>query len=392
MKSDGMKALTGAYAIAEAMRQIEPDVVAAYPITPQTPIVEQFAKFVANGVVRTKMIRVESEHSAMSACIGACAAGARAMTATSSAGLALMWEMLGVASGLRLPIVMAVANRALSAPINIHCDHSDSMGARDHGWIQIYSENAQEAYDNFIMAVKIAEHRDVMLPVMVMQDGFITSHGVQNVTLLEDNIVGDFVGSYEPPYTLLDTKNPVTFGSIQLQDFYFETKRQQEHAMETAKSVIKEVADEFWHVSKRRYGYFERYKLEDAEAVIVTMSSTAGTTKAVIDRMRARGKKVGLLKIRVFRPFPYKEIAAALKDTSYIGVLDRSMSYGAYPPLYTEIRNALYSLTSRPKVQSYVFGLGGREITENEIENVFNELLEGELTESMKYIGCRGEE
>ena len=230
--------LTGAYSAAEAMRQINPDVVAAYPITPHSPIVERFAQFVADGKVDTEMIRVESEHSAMSACVGACAAGARVMTATSSAGLALMWEILGVASGLRLPIIMNVVNRALSAPINIHCDHSDSMGARDLSWIQIYSENAQEVYEHNLLALKLAERKDVLLPAMVCQDGFITSHGVENVEIFPDETVRKFAGEYKPEKYLLNLKDPVTFGPLQLTDYYFETKRRQEAAMKKAKAAF----------------------------------------------------------------------------------------------------------------------------------------------------------
>ena len=384
-----IKALTGDQAVAEAMKQINPDVVPAYPITPQTEIMMDFAKFVADGVVDTEMIRVESEHSAMSACVGASAAGARAMTATSSAGLALMWEILGVASGLRLPIVMNVVNRALSGPINIHCDHSDSMGARDMSWIQIYSENAQEAYEHSVLAVKLAEHKKVLLPVMVMQDGFITSHSLERVELLDDTKVKKFIGEYKPYKPLLDVKNPVTYGPLQIQDAYFETKRQQIDAMENAYKIFLEIGKELSKITKRNYYYFEEYKTKDAKAVIVVLNSTAGTTKTVIDKMRKEGKKVGLLKIRLFRPFPYKEVANALKNIKVVAILDRSESFGANAPLFGEIKNSLYGLAKKPELQRCVFGLGGRDISEEDIEKLFEDLLKNKVSDKLRFIGLR---
>ena len=384
-----IKALTGDEAVAEAMKQINPDVVPAYPITPQTEIAMTFAKFVSDGIVDTEMIRVESEHSAMSACVGASAAGARAMTATSSAGLALMWEIVGVASGLRLPIVMNVVNRALSSPINIHCDHSDSMGTRDLSWIQIYSETAQEAYEHTILAVRLAEHKKILLPVMVMQDGFITSHSLENVEVLEDSRIKKFIGEYKPYKPLLDIKNPVTYGPLQLQNDYFEMKKQQADAMEHAYKIFLDIGKELTKITKRDYYYFEEYKTKDAKAVIVVLNSTAGTAKAVIDRMREQGKKVGLLKIRLFRPFPYKEVANALKNLPVVCVLDRSESFGANAPLFSEIKNSLYSLNKKPKLQSCIFGLGGRDISEEEIEKLFLDLLKNKITEKVRFIGLR---
>ncbi|MBN2043318.1 MAG: pyruvate ferredoxin oxidoreductase, partial [Candidatus Aenigmarchaeota archaeon] len=357
--------------------------------TPSTPIVETFAKFVADGKVDTEMVRVESEHSSMSACVGASAAGVRVMTATSSAGLALMWEILGVASGMRLPIIMSLANRALSGPINIHCDHSDAMGARDLSWIQIFSEDAQEAYENTLLAVRLAEHPDVLLPAMVCQDGFITSHGVQNVTIQDDITARKFLGERKPWKTLLNINDPVTFGPLELTDYYFETKRQQEEAMTHAKRVFLEVGEELSQITGNKYGYFEEYQTKDADAVIVAMNSTAGTAKSVIDRMRKEGKKVGLLKIRLFRPFAYDEVGKALSKAKTVGVLDRSASFGAHHPLFSEIRNSLYDIHSKPGLQSYLYGLGGRDIYEKDIEKVFLELLEGK-TGPTKYIGLRG--
>ena len=380
------KALTGGEAVAEAMRQVNPEVVAAYPITPQTIIMEKFSEFVADGIVDTELICVESEHSAMSACVGASAAGIRTMTASSSAGLALMWEILGVASGLRLPIVMPIVNRALSGPINIHCDHSDSMGCRDHGWIQIYSENAQEAYENTLLAVRLAEK--VLLPAMVCQDGFITSHGVENVKIFEDDKVRKFLGSYKPNKPLLDVNNPVTYGPLQLTDYYFETKRQQEPAMEEAKNSYLQIGKELSKITGSEYGYFEEYQLKDAKAAIVVLNSTAGTAKAVIDKLRKNGKKVGLLKPKLFRPFPYKEIGNALKNIGSIAVLDRSESYGAYAPLFSEIKNACYDAKSKAKLHSCIFGLGGKNIYESDIESIFDKLLTNKLKDK-EYIGVR---
>ncbi|MFH0956619.1 MAG: transketolase C-terminal domain-containing protein [Candidatus Aenigmatarchaeota archaeon] len=383
--------LAGNYAIAEAMRQINPDVVAAYPITPQTSIVETFSKFAADGKVDTEMVRVESEHSAMSACVGASAAGARAMTATCSAGLALMWEIVGVASGLRCPIVMPVANRAISAPINIHCDHSDAMGAKDLSWIQIYNETGQEAYENVFLALRLAEHPDVQLPVMVCEDGFITSHCVQNVKIYDDAAMKAFAGERKAENSLLDLKNPVTVGAIELQDYYFESKRQQEEAMKNALRVYLEVGKELSKLTGNDYGYYHGYKLEDADVVIVTMSSTAGTAKGVVDRMRAQGKKVGLLKVRLFRPFPYEVIAKALEGKKAVAVLDRSMSFGANAPLYAEVKNALFDSKNKPKLQSYVFSLGGRDILGSHIEHAFSEMLSGKVSHEVKYLGLRGD-
>jgi pyruvate ferredoxin oxidoreductase alpha subunit len=384
-----VKPLTGNYAIAEAMRQINPDVVAAYPITPQSSIVETFSRFANDGKVDTEMVRVESEHSAMSACVGASMAGARAMTATCSAGLALMWEIVGVASGLRCPIVMPVANRALSAPINIHCDHSDSMGARDLGWIQIYSETAQEAYDNVFFALKLAEHPDVQLPVMICEDGFITSHCVQNVKVYDDDAVKRFIGERKPEFSLLDFKNPITVGAIELQDYYFETKRQQEEAMKNVPKAYLEVGRELSKITGSDYGYFHEYRTKGADTVIVAMSSTAGTARNVVDNLRAKGKKVGLLKLRLFRPFPYDAVAKALVGKKVVGVLDRSFSFGANAPLFGEVKNALFDSGKKPKLQSFVFGLGGRDILESDIEQAFGVLLSGKVSEEAKYLGLR---
>lgn len=383
------KALTGAEAAAEAMKQIDPDVVPVYPITPQTGIVEAFADFSADGLVSGRIINVESEHSAMSAAIGAAAAGTRAMTASSSAGLALMFEMLGVASGLRLPIVMNIANRALSAPLNIHCDHSDSMAVRDMGWIQIYSEGAQEVYDHNFLALKIAEA--VKLPAMVMQDGYITSHLVERVETVNESSIRDFIGDYRPEFSLLDVDNPVTIGALQLPDYFFETKRQQIEAMEQAGVFYEKAAQELSAVTGRAYPKLETYRLEDAQVAIMVLNSTAGTARVVVDELRdKKGMKVGLIKPRLFLPFPQKELREAVVNVQALGVMDRAVAYGSDAPLCKEVRNALFETANRPKVQSYVFGLGGREIFAENIESAFQELMNGKISESqVKYIGLR---
>ncbi len=384
------QAITGAEAVAYAMKQINPDVVAAYPITPQTPVVEYFAKYVADGVVDTEMIPVESEHSAMSAVVGAAASGARAFTATASVGLALMHEVVFIAASLRLPIVMAVANRALSGPINIHCDHSDAMAERDSGWIQLWAENAQEAYDFTVMAYKIAEHKDVRLPVMVNFDGFIISHGVEVVETIDDELVKNFVGKQEKIYPLLDTSNPVTYGSIDMYDYYFEHKRQQIEAMKHVPRVFKEIAEEFAKISGRKYDLVDGYMLDDAEYVMVALGSTAGTIKHTINELRKEGKKVGLLKPWMFRPFSKEEYQRLLTGRKAVVVLDRSASFGAEAPLYQSVKSAIYEVASKPQMGSYVYGLGGRDITPHHIRQAFEDAFSGNLiVDEERYLGLR---
>lgn len=377
------KPLSGAEAGAEALRQIGIEVFPFYPITPQTPIAEAFIKIVTKGACDAQIINVESEHSAMSAAIGAAAAGTKTATATSSQGLALMSEIVWIASGLRLPILMPVANRALSAPINIHCDHSDSMMCRDSGWIQIYTESAQEFYEHLILAFKVAKDPNVFLPAMVMTDGFITTHQIERVKIFDDNEITNYLGEYKPPYDLLDIKNPILVGPFALQDSYFEFKISQEEAMENVKEVFKKESEELKKITGSDYDYFEKYQLDDADYVIVVMSSTAGTTKAVIDKLRKKGEKVGLLKPRLFRPFPYKEIEESLSGKKAVAVLDRSLSFGANPPLYAEIKQAV---GDKVPIQKYVFGLGGRNIFEEQIEKVFEELKKGEIDNKIKWI------
>ena len=386
--------LSGNEAAAFAMKQINPDVVAAFPITPSTEIPQYFSSFVSNGTVDTEFVAVESEHSAMSACIGAEAAGARAMTATSSNGMSLMWEMIYIASSLRLPIVMSLVNRTVSGPLNIHNDHSDAMGVRDSGWIMLFSENNQEAYDNLVMAHRIAEHKDVLLPLMVCQDGFITSHSIENIELIEDEKVKEFVGTYKPTEYLLNSENPVAIGPLDVQTYLFEHKIQQADAMANAKKVILEVAEDFEKMTGRKYSFFEEYKLDDAEIAIVCMNSTAGTTKFVVDKLREQGIKAGLLKIRVFRPFPAEEISKALSHLKAVAVLDKADSLNtAGGALYTDITSAMYVNKFNVPMINYIYGLGGRDTKIDEIEDVYKDLQKIVETNNIgnpyRYFGVR---
>lgn len=387
------KGLTGDGAAAEAMRQIDPDVVAAYPITPQTEIVERFAEFVAEGAVSTEFVAVESEHSALSACCGAAASGARAITCTASQGLALMHEVLFIAAGQRLPIVMPVVNRNLSAPINIHADHSDAMASRDCGWVQIYCQDAQEVYDSTIQAVRIAEHPDVLLPVMVCLDGFITSHSMERVEVLPDEVVKQFVGEYRGPYNLLDVDNPATVGILAGPPHLFEHKVGQYQAMEPTTRVIREIGREFGELSGRAYDLVEPHQMDDAEIAIVVMSTAAGTARLAADRARARGIKAGVLRIRSFRPFPMDEVVAQLSGKKVVAVLDRAAAPGAPgAPLFSDVRTALYDQSSRPNVVSYVFGLGGRDLTVDMVAEVFARLAATGKTGGVparQYLGVR---
>ena len=388
-------AATGNTLVAEAIRQCSPDVIPAYPITPQTTVVEELAKFVANGRMHAEYVNVESEHSAMSSAVGASAAGARVATATSSQGLALMWEVLHIAAGMRLPIVMFNANRALSAPINIHCDHSDVMGARDTGWVIMFAETAQEAYDNTIMAFRIAEHPDVLLPVMSTADGFITTHSIDRAEIMDDASVTEFVGEYEPTYDLLNFDKPVSHGNFAgLGGPYFEFKKQQRSAIDASMPVIKAVGAEFSELSGRPFDVVEGWGMEDAEVAIVVIGSTAGNARHVARQMRKNGVKAGVLKVRVFRPFPAEEIRQALSGVKAIAVLDRSESFGAEgAPLFLEVRSALYDLDRRIPMVNYIYGLGGSDVRIELIERVFNDLTDlasGAVQPfGMQYLGTR---
>lgn len=386
--------LSGNEAIAIALRQINPDVFPAFPITPSTEIPQYFASFVANGQVDTEFIPVESEHSSMSAAIGASAAGARSLTATSSCGLAYMWEELYIAASNRLPLALALVNRALSGPININCDHSDSMGARDAGWIQIYAENNQEAYDNMVQAFRISEHKDVRLPIMICQDGFITSHAVENIELLEDADVKNFVGEYEPEDYLLNPECQMAVGPYSITDYYMEAKRNQAEGTRNVSRVVKEVAEDFEKLSGRKYGLFEEYRMEDAERAVVIIGSAAGTTKDAVDRLREQGEKVGLIKIRLFRPFPADEIAEALKNVKAIAIMDRAESYTNHGgPLGADVMSALFRARSQALAINYVYGLGGRDVRVEDMENVYETLkqviADGDAGEMYRYMGIR---
>ena len=386
--------LSGNEAVAVAMRQIDPDVMGAFPITPSTEIPQYFAQYVADGKVHTELVTVESEHSSMSVCIGAAAAGGRAISATSSCGLALMYELLYVAASSRLPIVLAVSTRALSGPININNDHSDAMGARDAGWIQIYAENNQEVYDNYVQAFPIAEA--VRLPVMICMDGFITSHAVENIELLEDGEVKDFVGEYHPEHSLLKAGETMAVGPYDVTHYYFEHKKQEAEAMKDAKQAILEQGKRFGDQFGRTYGFFEEYCMEDAEEALVLIGSTAGTAKAAVDQLRAQGKKVGLIKLRVFRPFPAEELAQALSHCKAVAVMDKSEGFSSCGgPIFAETRSALYDLEQRPKLINVVYGLGGRDVSTGDIAALYQRLEHiaetGEIGEVYTHMGVRGE-
>jgi pyruvate ferredoxin oxidoreductase alpha subunit len=384
--------MSGNQAAATAIRQINPDVIAAFPITPSTEIPQYVSSFKADGLIDTEFIAVESEHSAMSACIGASAAGVRAMTATSSAGMALMYEMLYVAASDRLPIVLAAVNRALTGPININADHSDSMGARDAGWIQLYSENAQEAYDNLLMANRIGERPDVMLPVMICQDGFITSHGIENITIEDDEKVKQFIGEYRPEKYLLNPDESLAVGPYSISPYVIEMKKAAHEAMKNAKQAVADVSADFAKTFGREYGYFEAYRMEDAEYAALLMSSAAGTCKDAVDALRAKGVKAGLVKLRMFRPFPAEELAEALRGLKAVAIMDRSDGFSATAgPLNAEVRAALYG-KANIKAAGYIYGLGGRDIRVEDFEEVFAELenlAKGKDLPYCRYIGVR---
>ena len=383
--------LSGNEASAYAMKQINPDVVAAFPITPSTEIPQYFSTYVANGQVDTEFVAVESEHSAMSACIGAEAAGARAMTATSANGLEYMWEMVQIASSSRLPIVMTLVDRAISGPLNIHSDHSDAMAVRDSGWIMLASETNQEAYDNLIMANRIAENKNVMIPLMVLQDGFITSHAIENIELIEDEKVREFVGKYKPEHYLLNRKEPIAVGPMDLQPYLTEHKKQQAIAMENAKQVILDISKEFEMLTGRNYDLFENYKMDDAEYVIVCMNSTAGTVKNVVDKLRDQGIKAGLLKIRVFRPFPGEEIAKALSNAKAVAILDKVPLLNCTGgPLFEDIVSSMFVKNVHVPTINYTYGVGGRDVTEEQIEKVYSDIQNlKDMSNPYRYLGLK---
>lgn len=404
MPKQKLMGLNGDEAVAYATKQVNPDVVAAYPITPQTIIVERYSEYVADGEVDTNFVAVESEHSALSTSVGASAAGARAFTATAANGLALMWEILYIASGLRLPIVMAVVNRALSGPINIHNDHSDGMGARDSGWIQIYCENAQEVYDSSIMAWRIAEHLKIQTPIMICLDGFTLSHTMENVMTIDDETIKKFVG--ERPFIeveghmgkgelRLNPDMPFTMGPLDLQDFYFEHKIHQVEAMNNALKYIKDIDEEWAELSGRKYEYLVPYLMDDAEVAVIGLGSAMGTVRYVVNELREEGVKAGMVRMRLFRPFPTEALIKAIGDLPVLGVMEKCISFGApASPLMEEIMTAYYDEEKKPLIANYVHGLGGRDTSKKMVREVYDSLLkikkDGKVKTRMSYIGVRG--
>lgn len=385
--------LIGDDAVAYAVKQCDVDVVAAYPITPQTLMVETYSQFVADGEVNTEFVCVESEHSAMSASVAASLTGARVFTATASQGLALMHEILYIAASYRCPIVMGVANRTLSGPINIHCDHSDAMGSRDSGWIQIFVENPQEAYDTTIQAFKISEDLEISLPISVNLDGFIVTHCMERVELLEDEEIKEFLPQRKALFKL-DPADPITVGPLVLFDNFFEVKYQQVEAMKKVAAKIREVENEYASKFDRKYSSIQTFGMEDAEAAILCMGSTAGTTRHVVKELRKDGKKVGLIKVRLYRPFPAEEIIEAVKGVKALTVMDRSLSLGTFGgPLYNDVRNVLYDIKERPKVDSVIYGLGGRDVTTSDIKAVFKNAImtakSDKIQDTVNYLGMR---
>lgn len=362
--------IEGSLAIADAVRLARVDVIAAYPITPQTHIVERLAEFVANGEIDGQYIPVESEHSAMSACLGSSAVGARTFTATAGVGLELMHEVLYLAPSLRLPLVMAVANRALSGPLSIWGDHSDIMSTRDCGWITIFAENAQDAFDQTLCAFKISENRDVLIPAMVCIDGFHVSHVIESYVSLEQKDVDGFLPPYKYPYPL-DPAKPVTIGAFGIPAYYSEVKKSQEVAMRASKEVVLQVWDDFYKMTSRRYMPVEKYRTENVEVLLLTMGSFSETAMAAIDKLQEEGMKVGLIRLRLWRPFPFDEIIASLADARTVIVLDRAISFGGVlGPVCSEIKAAFYSEKKRPQIIGFTAGIGGRDISAGTFEDI----------------------
>lgn len=386
----------GNFAAAQAMRQVQIDVVAAYPITPSTPIVEGYAKFLADGYVEGEFVMVESEHAAMSGCIGASAAGGRVATATSSQGFALMVETLYQASGMRLPIILNVVNRALAAPLNVNGDHSDMYLGRDSGWIQFDAYNAQEAYDLNFIAFKVAEDHSVRLPAMIHQDGFLTSHTAQGVRTITDDEAYNFVGEFKPMNDMLDLDHPVTHGVQAEEDWHFEHKaRQHRDLMLNVFPKIQEAFDAFEKLTGRKYNMVEKYNMQDAEIAVVCMGTSVETACEVAQELRDQGIKAGVVGLRVVRPFPFKEIGDALKGLKAIAALDRSSPNGAPGMLFNEIAGALFNTDARPALSGYVYGLGGRDLTKEHLRDLFKELKAnadaGKVTTQLQqFIGVRG--
>ncbi|MBD3806022.1 2-oxoacid:ferredoxin oxidoreductase subunit alpha [Sulfuricurvum sp.] len=386
----------GNMAASQALRQCQVDVVAAYPITPSTPIVENYGNFTANGYIDGEFVMVESEHAAMSGCIGASAAGGRVATATSSQGFALMLETLYSASGMRLPIVLNVVNRAIGAPLNVNGDHSDMYMGRDSGWIQLDCYNAQHVYDMNFIAFKVAEDHDVRLPAMVHQDGFMTSHTAQGVKTLSDEVAYKFVGDFQPMNDMLDLDHPVTHGVQTEEDWHFEHKARQHHALMTAVlPKIQNAFDEFEKLTGRKYNLVEAYNMEDAEVAVVCMGTSVETAQEVSDELREQGIKAGVVGIRVFRPWPMEQLAMVLKNVKAIGALDRSSPHGTFGALYNEIAGTLINSGNKVVLTNYIYGLGGRDLTKAHLVGIYNDLKANAeagkpTTPLQQYIGLRG--
>lgn len=373
----------------------------SFPITPSTEIPEYFSKYIAEGKILSNLILVESEHSAMSAAIGSALSNARTATATSSNGLAYMWEMLHIASSMRAPIIMELVCRSISGPLNIHNDHSDAMGMKDTGWIMLFSKNNQDVYDNTIIGTMIAENSNVLLPIAICQDGFITSHSIENIEILEDDEVTKLVGKYNNNVNLLDKENPVTVGPLDLPTHLFEHKRLQVEALANAKKVFKEISEKYEKISGRRINMIDTYMVEDADTVIIAIGSTAETIEEVVDRRRKNGEKVGVIAIRMFRPFPEEEIISALKNVKNIAVMDKVMDYSLNGgTLYKEIISAIYDIREKNKdrdkekdkniiVSNYIYGIGGRDIGVDDIEGIFDDILDDSNYEKIRYVGLK---
>ena len=381
-------AINGDNAVALAWKQIDPDVCAAYPITPQTIIVEKFAEYVANGEVDTEFVCVESEHSALTLCTSSCSAGARTFTATASQGLAYMWEMMPITSAMRTPLIMAVANRAVSGPININNDHGDAMSARDCGWVMLFSENVQEAYDNSIIAPRIAEHPDVQLPCMVNLDGFILTHAIERMTMVETADVKKFVGEYKPLYPLLDVKHPLSHGNMDGPDFYYPHKYQLVQAMDKALEVAEDVFKEFAELTGREYHLVEEYLCDDAEYVAVILGSSFGTMKAAVDELREMGLKVGCAMPRVYRPWPEAALAKLMAGKKGVVVFDKHLSVGAYGPMFPEVVTAAAELEALPKMYNVIYGLGGADATVSGFMKMMQEVVDGDAAK-ITYLGVK---
>lgn len=385
----------GNMASSHALRQAQVDVMSMYPITPSTPIVQNYAAFLANGYVDGEIITVESEHAAMSGCVGAAAAGGRVTTATSSQGLALMIEVLYQAAGMRLPIVLNLVARALASPLNIHCDHSDLYLTRDTGWLSLLTCNPQEAYDFTLMAFRIAENLKVRIPTIVTQDGFLSSHTAQNVKPLSDEVAYKFVGDYISKNPMLDFNKPVTYGAQTEEDWYYEHRAQLHAALMESSSVIEEIFEEFYKLTGRKYNLVESYDMADADVAIFAIGTTAETARVAAKEARAKGIKAGVVTIRSFRPFPTEKVKEALKNVKAIAVLDKAMSIGAMGPLYSEVAGALYNLQNKAVASNYIYGLGERDMTVSDLLGIFEEInknaKEGKLlTNLQQFIGLRG--